>query len=120
MTDEECCSICLEEVGASENKIVLACGHEFHRGCIIDWDVKLLRGGQAFRCPNCLQEVYPPSGISTRCATGFDVSHTMDARRATPRYRRLRSQLVPVMVFTMIWAMLFIGSFLAKRKIRVY
>ena len=120
MTNKECCSICLEDIGASEDNIVLTCGHEFHRRCIVDWDVKLLRGGQAFRCPNCSQEVHPPSGIITRSFAGFDVSHAIDTPHATPRHGRCRSQLVPVLVFTMIWAILFISGFVAKNRIRVY
>lgn len=31
------CSICLEYYSKKEKKVILECGHEFHKGCILEW-----------------------------------------------------------------------------------
>eukprot|EP00913_Durusdinium_trenchii_P033089 g30979.t1 len=40
-----CCTICLEEFGASENVAQLPCGHYFHTACINKWVL------EDWRCP---------------------------------------------------------------------
>ncbi|CAN0926809.1 E3 ubiquitin-protein ligase RING1-like [Linum grandiflorum] len=46
---DDCCTICLEEMGSDEGKaaIKLDCGHEFHENCLVSW----LRTSNC--CPLC-------------------------------------------------------------------
>lgn len=52
LPDSQECTICLEDMGASERKRMLPCQHLYHSHCIESWAVK------NNACPNCRNKIF--------------------------------------------------------------